>query len=53
MEYYSRMNLEFLALKWTVTEKCRDYLLGSKFVVFTDNNLLNYVQMSMLSTIEL
>ena len=28
---YSLANLELLALKWAVTEKLRDYLLGSKF----------------------
>ena len=28
---YSSMKLEMLALKWAVTEKFRDYLLGSKF----------------------
>ena len=36
--------LEFLALKWAVTEKFRDYLYYSpSFVVYTDNNLLTYV----------
>ena len=28
---YSSAKLELLAFKWTVTEKFRDYLLGSKF----------------------
>ena len=32
MDNYSSMKLELLALKWSVTEKFRDYLLGSKFV---------------------
>ena len=44
MENYSSMKLELLALKWAVTDKFRDYLLGSKFVVFTDNNPLSYLQ---------
>ena len=26
-----------LALKWAVTEKCKNYLMGSHFTVFTDN----------------
>ena len=37
---YSSMKLEFLALKWAVTEKFRHYLLGAEFDVFTDNNPL-------------
>lgn len=36
--------LEFLALKWAVTEKFRDYLLhGPAFDIYTDNNPLTYV----------
>ena len=36
--------LEFLALKWAITEQFRDYLYYSpKFTVFTDNNPLTYV----------
>ena len=36
--------LEFLALKWSITEQFRDYLYYSpKFTVFTDNNLLTYI----------
>jgi hypothetical protein len=34
---------EFLALKWAVTEKFRDYLYYGKFDVVTDNNPLTYV----------
>ena len=34
---------EFLALKWAVTEKFADYLIGSSFTAFTDNNPLTYV----------
>ena len=30
---YSSVKLELLALKWAVTEKIRDYLLGLKFTV--------------------
>lgn len=36
--------LEFLALKWAVCEKFRDYLFyAQKFTVYTDNNPLTYV----------
>ena len=36
--------LEFLALKWAITDRFRDYLLyGSPFDVYTDNNPLTYV----------
>ena len=39
---YSLMKLETLALKWAITEKFRDYLLGGRFTVYTDNNPLTY-----------
>ena len=42
MENYSSMKLELLALKWAVTEKFRDYLIGASFTVYTDNNPLSY-----------
>ena len=48
MHNYSSAKLELLALKWAVTEKFRDYLLGSWFQVYTDNNPLAYVQESKL-----
>lgn len=35
--------LEFLALKWAVTEKFHDFLYGNKIHVLTDNNPLTYV----------
>ena len=35
--------LEFLALKWAVCEKFRDYLISSSCTVYTDNNPLTYV----------
>ena len=40
---YPAAKLEFLALKWAVSEKYHDYLYGSKFTVVTDNNPLTYV----------
>lgn len=49
---YSSMKLELLALKWAVTEKFRGYLLGSKFVVFTDNNPLCHLKTAKLGAIE-
>ena len=39
---YSSMKLETLALKWAITDKFRDYLLGGLFTVYTDNNPLTY-----------
>lgn len=41
---YSSAKLELLAVKWAVTEKFRDYLLGSKFKIITDNNPVSYLQ---------
>ena len=40
---YSLAKLESLALKWAICDKFRDYLIGSKFTVLTDNNPLMYV----------
>ena len=39
---YPVHKLEFLALKWVVTEKFHDYLYGNTFSVITDNNPLTY-----------
>ena len=40
---YPTHKREFLALKWAVCEKFRDYLYYSKFEVITDNNPITYV----------
>jgi hypothetical protein len=40
---YPAHKLEFLALKWAITEKFTDYLYGAHFKVLTDNNPLTYV----------
>ena len=40
---YSTHKLEFLALKLAVTERFHEYLYGSEFEVYTDNNTLTYV----------
>lgn len=37
---YPAHKLEYLSLKWAVTEKFFDYLYGAKFTVVTDNNPL-------------
>jgi hypothetical protein len=40
---YPAHKLEFLALKWAVTDKFHEYLYGNQFEVKTDNNPLTYV----------
>ncbi|CAI5692272.1 unnamed protein product [Oreochromis niloticus] len=40
---YPAHKLEFLALKWAVTEKFADYLYGNQFTVVTDSNPLTYI----------
>ena len=40
---YNAHKLEFLALKWAITERFHEYLYGGNFKVFTDNNPLTYV----------
>ena len=35
--------LEFLCLKWTITEQFHEYLYGNTFDVYTDNSPLTYV----------
>ena len=40
---YPAHKMEFLALKWAVTDKFHEYLYGAKFDVYTDNNPLTYV----------
>lgn len=52
MSNYSSMKLEFVALKWAMTEKFREYLLGSKVVVFTDNNPLSHLASAKLGATE-
>lgn len=38
--HYPAHKLEFLSLKWAVSEKCHEYLYGNAFEVVTDNNPL-------------
>ena len=40
---YHSSKLEFLVLKWSVTEHFKEYLVYAPFVVWTDNNPLTYV----------
>ena len=40
---YHSTNLEFLALKWAITEHFKEYLLYQPFLVKTDNNPLTYI----------
>ena len=41
---YAPHKLEFLALKWAVTDKFKEYLYGeNEFEVYTDNNPLTYI----------
>ena len=40
---YHSSKLEFLALKWAVTEQFREYLQYRPFTMLTDNNPLTYV----------
>jgi len=40
---YPAHKLEFLALKWAITDRFKDLLYGHQFEVLTDNNPLTYV----------
>ena len=46
---YHSLKLEFLALKWAVTEHFREYLQYSPepFLIRTDNNPLTYIMMTL------
>ncbi|KAG1934719.1 hypothetical protein F2P79_019745, partial [Pimephales promelas] len=49
---YSSMKLEFLALKWAMTERFREYLLGNRCIVYTDNNPLSHLATAQLGATE-
>ena len=53
MRDYSSAKIELMALKWSVCDKFKDYLLGSKFTVFTDNNRLCYIKSSKLGAAQI
>ena len=40
---YPVHKLEFLCLKWAITDQFHEYLYGNMFDVYTDNNPLTYV----------
>ncbi|KAL7833635.1 hypothetical protein AOLI_G00285950 [Acnodon oligacanthus] len=52
MDNYSSMKLELLAVKWAVTKKFREYLLGAQFTILSDNNPLSYLHTAKLRTTE-
>lgn len=52
MSNYSSMKLELLGLKWAMTEKFREYLLGHKCIVYTDNNPLSHLDSAKLGAVE-
>lgn len=52
MQNYSSMKLEFMALKWAMTEKFCEYLLGHKCTVYTDNNPLSHLASAKFGAIE-
>ena len=53
MRDYSSAKIELMALKWSVCDKFKDYLLGSKFTVFMDNNPLCYIKSSKLGAAQI
>ena len=53
MRDYSSAKIELMALKWSVCEKFKDYLLGSKFTVYTDNNPIVHIQTSKLGAAQI
>ena len=52
MQNYSSRKLELLGLKWAVTEKFREYLMGHRCTVYTDNNPLSYLHTARLGATE-
>ena len=53
MHDYSSAKIELMALKWSVCDKFKDYLLGSKFTIFTHNNPLCYIKSSKLGAAQI
>ncbi|KAM4029927.1 uncharacterized protein ACNLHF_022150 [Anomaloglossus baeobatrachus] len=49
---YTSFKLEMLALVWAMTEKFAEYLLGSKVLVITDNNLLAHLENAKLGALK-
>ena len=44
--YYHLLKLEFLTLKWAITEQFKEYLMYQPFTMCTDNNPLTYILMT-------
>ena len=42
-KHYHSLKLELLTFKWTIHEQFHEYLYGSTFEVYTDNNPLMYI----------
>ena len=53
MRDYSSAKIKLMALKWSVCDKIKDYLLRSKFTIFTDNNPLCYIKSSKLGATQI
>ena len=53
MRNHSFAKLELLVLKWAVCEKFKDYLIGSRFTILTDNNPLTYMRTSCLGAAQI
>ncbi|KAJ8020637.1 hypothetical protein HOLleu_40281 [Holothuria leucospilota] len=49
---FSSFKIELLGLKWAVADKFREYLIGTKCTVFTDNNPLAHLQTAKLGATE-
>ncbi|KAL2089430.1 hypothetical protein ACEWY4_014118 [Coilia grayii] len=49
---YSSMKLEFLAMKWAMSEKFREYLWDQQCTVWTDNNPLSHLDTAKLGATE-
>ena len=49
---YSSFKLELLALKWAVSEKFREYTLGTNCIVYTDHNPLAHLKTANLGATE-
>ena len=53
MRNYSSAKIKLMALKWSICDKFKDYLLGSKFTLFSDNNPLCYIKTSKLGAVQI
>ena len=49
---YSSFKIELLAMRWAICYKFRCYLLGSTFIVYTDNNALHHLNSVKMGAVE-